>query len=155
MSFDVKKGIDLLLDGDVEYKIFLFQIRYYIPANYTYSGVSFCLGQDIWYGEKYNTKSGEIYMNQRYGNIIGWGKYVPENVLTNADLEKMVDTNDEAIVKLSGIKERRIASEDENTSSMATAASRQALNVAGIRPKDLDLIIVATSSPAVYCHWQR
>ena len=86
-------------------------------------------------------------MNQRYANIVGWGKYVPENVLTNADLEKMVDTSDEKIVKLSGIKERRIASDDENTSSMAIAASRQALKVAGIRPKDLDLIIIATSSP--------
>jgi len=86
-------------------------------------------------------------MAQRYGNIVGWGKYVPEKVLTNYDLEKQVDTSHEKIVQLSGVYERRVVSEDEQISEMATAAGRKALKMAGIRPRDLDLIIVATSSP--------
>jgi 3-oxoacyl-[acyl-carrier-protein] synthase-3 len=83
----------------------------------------------------------------RYGNIIGWGKYIPPKVITNADLEKTLDTSDEWIVERSGIRERHIVSEGENTSQMSIAAARAALEVAGLRPKDLDLIIVATSSP--------
>ncbi|MBL7163630.1 MAG: ketoacyl-ACP synthase III [Anaerolineales bacterium] len=86
-------------------------------------------------------------MAERYGNIIGWGKYVPERVVTNADFEKMLDTSDEWIVTRTGIHERRHASQDENTSQMSTAAARDALEIAGVRPKDLDLIIVATSTP--------
>jgi len=86
-------------------------------------------------------------MAQRYGNIVGWGKYVPERVLTNADLERMVDTSDEWIVSRTGIRERRVVSEGETTSGLATEASRQALEMAGVRPRDLGLIIVATSSP--------
>lgn len=84
---------------------------------------------------------------RHYGNIIGWGKYVPPKVITNADLEKTLDTSDEWIVARSGIRERHIVSEGENTSQMSIAASRDALDMAGIRPKDLDLIIIATSSP--------
>jgi len=86
-------------------------------------------------------------MTERYGNIIGWGKYVPERVLTNADFVKTLDTTDEWIVTMTGIRERRIAEENENTSQMSTAASRDALKMAGVNAKDLDLIIVATSSP--------
>ncbi len=86
-------------------------------------------------------------MTQRYGNIVGWGKYVPERVVTNADLEKIIDTTDEWIVARSGIKERHVVSEGEYTSTMATAAGRDALKMADIRARDLDLIIVATSSP--------
>ena len=86
-------------------------------------------------------------MTDRYGNIIGWGKYVPERVLTNADLEKTLDTSDEWIVSRTGIRERRIAAEDENTSQMSTAAAVDALEMAEVRARDLDLIIVATSSP--------
>lgn len=86
-------------------------------------------------------------MPGRYGNIVGWGKYVPEQVLTNADLEKMVDTSDEWIVSRTGIRERRIVAEGENTSDMAVAAGRDALKMAGIQARDLGLIIVATSSP--------
>jgi 3-oxoacyl-[acyl-carrier-protein] synthase-3 len=86
-------------------------------------------------------------MSQRYGNIIGWGKYVPSRVITNADLEKTLDTSDEWIFQRTGIRQRRVVSEGENTSQMAVAAAQEALQVAGIRPKDLDLIIVATSSP--------
>ncbi|MBC7223953.1 MAG: 3-oxoacyl-ACP synthase, partial [Anaerolineae bacterium] len=83
----------------------------------------------------------------RYARIIGWGKYAPEKVLTNHDLEKMVDTSDEWIVTRTGIRERHIAAKGEATSDMAVAASRQALERAGLSPNDLDLIIVATSSP--------
>jgi 3-oxoacyl-[acyl-carrier-protein] synthase-3 len=83
----------------------------------------------------------------RYARITGWGKYVPEKVLTNKDLEKMVDTSDEWIVTRTGIKERHIAGPGETTSTMATKAGQEALKVAKLSPKDLELIIVATSSP--------
>jgi len=86
-------------------------------------------------------------MAERYGNIVGWGKYVPENVVTNADLEKMVDTTDEWIVSRTGIRERHIASPGENLSDMAIKASKDALEMAGVQARDLGLIIVATSSP--------
>lgn len=84
---------------------------------------------------------------ERYGNIIGWGKYVPTRVITNADLEKMLDTSDEWIVTRTGIRERHVVDESESTSDMSTAAAKDALDMAGVDPKDLDLIIVATSSP--------
>ena len=84
---------------------------------------------------------------KRYGNIIGWGKYVPKRVITNADLEKTLDTSDEWIVTRTGIRERHVVGEGENTSQMSIAAARDALDMAGVRPKDLDLIIVATSTP--------
>lgn len=86
-------------------------------------------------------------MPERYGKIVGWGKYVPSRVVTNADLERTLDTSDEWIVTRTGIRERRIVSEEETTSQMAVAAAREALNMAGIRARDLGLIIVATSSP--------
>ncbi|RME40425.1 MAG: ketoacyl-ACP synthase III [Caldilineae bacterium] len=86
-------------------------------------------------------------MNMRYSRISGWGKYVPQKVLTNADLEKMVDTSDEWIVQRTGIRERHIAAEDETCSTMAIRAAQEALRVAGLTPADLDLIIVSTSSP--------
>ena len=86
-------------------------------------------------------------MQQRYANIIGWGKYVPERVVTNAHFEKFLDTSDEWIVERTGIRERRYVAPGENTSHMATAAAREALEMAGVRARDLGLIIVATSSP--------
>ncbi|MCK5634966.1 MAG: beta-ketoacyl-ACP synthase 3, partial [Anaerolineales bacterium] len=86
-------------------------------------------------------------MSERYANIVGWGKYTPEQVLTNADLERMVETSDEWIFKRTGIRERRIVSPTENTSDMAVAAARDALALADVRARDLGLIIVATSSP--------
>jgi len=86
-------------------------------------------------------------MAERYGNIVGWGKYVPERVVTNADLEKMVDTTDEWIVSRTGIRERHIAAPEENLSHMAIKASQDALEMAGVQARDLGLIIVATSSP--------
>lgn len=86
-------------------------------------------------------------MGHRYANIIGWGKYVPSRVITNHDLEARLDTSDEWIRTRTGIRERRIVGPGESTSDMAVAASRQALEMAGLHPRDLGLIIVATSSP--------
>jgi 3-oxoacyl-[acyl-carrier-protein] synthase-3 len=83
----------------------------------------------------------------RYSGITGWGKYAPERVLTNQDLEKMVETSDEWILARTGIRERHIAGPDEAVSTMSLAAGRDALAVAGLDPQDLDLIIAATSSP--------
>lgn len=86
-------------------------------------------------------------MTHYYGRITGWGKYAPDNVLTNFDLEKMVETSDEWITSRTGIKERHIAGEGDTTATMSVKAGQAALKVAGITPEDLDLIIVATSSP--------
>ncbi len=86
-------------------------------------------------------------MKQLYGRITGWGKYIPRRVLTNFDLEKMVDTSDEWITSRTGIKERHIAGPEEPTSFMAAEAAKVALRVAGISASDLDLIVVASSSP--------
>ncbi|MCR8656192.1 ketoacyl-ACP synthase III [Paenibacillus sp. T3-5-0-4] len=79
--------------------------------------------------------------------ILGTGKYVPEQVLTNKDLEQMVETNDEWIVTRTGIKERRIAASDEATSDLAFKAAEQAIANAGLTVDDIDLIIVATVTP--------
>jgi 3-oxoacyl-[acyl-carrier-protein] synthase-3 len=84
---------------------------------------------------------------KRYGNIIGWGKYVPSRVITNADLEKTLDTSDEWIITRTGIRERHIVEDGETTSSMSVAAGKMALRKAGVSARELDLIIVATSSP--------
>jgi 3-oxoacyl-[acyl-carrier-protein] synthase-3 len=86
-------------------------------------------------------------MSVLYSHISGWGKYAPAKILTNHELEKMIDTSDAWIVQRTGIRERRVAAEGETTSSMAVAAAQKALAVAGLTPADLDLIIVATSSP--------
>ncbi len=79
--------------------------------------------------------------------ITGVGSYVPQRVLTNADLEKIVDTTDDWITSRTGIRERRTAAEDEYTSTMGIAAARIALERAGVDAADLDLIIVATITP--------
>ncbi len=86
-------------------------------------------------------------MSERYARITGWGKYVPERVVTNDDLAKIVDTSDEWIRSRTGIRERRLRGDDDTTSSMGAAAGREALASAGLHPADLDLIIVASSSP--------
>ena len=83
----------------------------------------------------------------RYAHITGWGMAIPEKILTNEDISKIVETNDEWIVSRTGIRERRIASEDETTASLATEASIQALEMANLPPEKIDLIIVSTSSP--------
>ncbi len=85
--------------------------------------------------------------NRRRIKITGTGFYVPDKVLTNLDLEKMVDTSDEWITTRTGIKERRIVSDDQATSDLSIEASRIALENAGLKVKDIDLIIVATSTP--------
>jgi 3-oxoacyl-[acyl-carrier-protein] synthase III len=82
-----------------------------------------------------------------YAHITGWGMFVPESVLTNDDLSKMVETNDTWIRERTGIRERHIAREDQFPSTLAVAASIKALRVANLRPTDLDLIICSTSSP--------
>ncbi len=79
--------------------------------------------------------------------IAGTGSYAPARVLTNADLERLVDTSDEWIRERTGIKERRIAADDECTSDMALRAARSALEAAGLGPQDLDMIVVGTISP--------
>ena len=79
--------------------------------------------------------------------ITGWGHYVPERVLTNADLERMVGTTNEWIVERSGIRERRIVADDESTCSMAAAAGRAALARARVSATDLDVIVIATTTP--------
>ena len=84
---------------------------------------------------------------KHYARITGWGKYLPERVLTNFDLEKMVDTTDEWIRTRTGIRERHICSPGETCSTMSLAAAKKALEVAGLAPADVELIIVATSSP--------
>ena len=82
-----------------------------------------------------------------YSKIIGTGSYLPDKVLTNFDLEKIVDTSDEWIVSRSGIRERHIAAEGQMTSDLALQASLKAIEAAGIAADDIDLIIVATTSP--------
>ena len=84
---------------------------------------------------------------EKYAYITGWGKYLPKTVLTNDDLAKIVDTSDEWISSHTGIRERRIAGPEESVASMSVAAARDALDRAGLRGSDLDLIIMATSSP--------
>ncbi len=82
-----------------------------------------------------------------YSKIAGTGSYLPAKVLTNAELERMVDTTDEWIVTRTGIRERHIVAEDEFTSDLALNASRNAIQAAGIDASDIDLIIVATTTP--------
>ncbi|WP_416828736.1 beta-ketoacyl-ACP synthase III [Ectobacillus polymachus] len=79
--------------------------------------------------------------------IVGIGRYVPEKVLTNLDLEKMVDTSDEWIRTRTGIEERHIAADDEDTSDMALKAAEEAIKDAGISPEEIELILVSTVTP--------
>jgi len=79
--------------------------------------------------------------------ITGWGMYAPSRVMTNDDLTQLVDTTDEWIVSRTGIRERRIAADDETTTTLAVHAARDALAVAGLDPRELDLVIVGTCSP--------
>lgn len=79
--------------------------------------------------------------------IVGIGRYLPEKVVTNFDLEKIMDTSDEWIRTRTGIEERRIAADDVDTSDMAFFAAQEAIKDAGIKPEDIDLILVATVTP--------
>lgn len=82
-----------------------------------------------------------------HSRIVGTGSYLPAKVLTNRDLERMVDTTDEWVFTRTGIRQRQIAAENENSSDLALAASRKAIEAAGIRPEDISLIVVATTTP--------
>jgi 3-oxoacyl-[acyl-carrier-protein] synthase-3 len=82
-----------------------------------------------------------------YSRIIGTGKYLPERILTNFDLEKMVDTTDEWIRTRTGIEHRHIAADDEATSDLAYKAGLAALEAAGLTPADIDFVIVGTTTP--------
>ena len=83
----------------------------------------------------------------KYSRITGTGSYLPAKIMTNADLERMVDTTDEWIFARTGIRERHIVADDEFTSDLALRASRQAIKAAGIKASEIDLIIVATTTP--------
>jgi 3-oxoacyl-[acyl-carrier-protein] synthase-3 len=82
-----------------------------------------------------------------YARIIGTGSYLPPKVLTNHDLEKLVDTNDAWIMERTGIRERHIVSEDETNSTMSAIAAQRAIEAAGIDKNSIELLIVATSTP--------
>lgn len=83
----------------------------------------------------------------KYAHIIGWGCYLPDRILTNDELSHMVETSDEWIYQRTGIRERRIAAANETTATLAFEAAARALAVAGLHPSQVDLIIVATSTP--------
>jgi 3-oxoacyl-[acyl-carrier-protein] synthase III len=83
----------------------------------------------------------------RSAHVTGWGRYAPSQVLTNQDLETMVDTSDEWIVTRTGIRERRVAAAHETTASMGAVAGLRAIRTAGIDPDEIDLILVATLTP--------
>jgi 3-oxoacyl-[acyl-carrier-protein] synthase-3 len=82
-----------------------------------------------------------------YSRIIGTGGYLPNKILTNADLEQLVNTSDQWIVERTGIRTRHLAAEDEDTCDLAEQAARRALEAAGLKANDLDLIIVGTTTP--------
>ena len=79
--------------------------------------------------------------------LTGWGRYAPSQVLSNADLERLVDTSDEWIVSRTGIRERRVAAAHETTASMGAVAGLRAIRTAGLEPEDIDVIILATLTP--------
>ncbi len=82
-----------------------------------------------------------------FSRITGTGSYLPEKILTNHDLEKMVDTSDEWIIERTGIKKRHIAEENQSTCDLATVAAQNALEMSGKSPEDIDLIVFATTTP--------
>ena len=90
-------------------------------------------------------------MHQKRIGILGTGSYVPERVLSNLDLEKILDTNDEWIFKRTGIRERRIAAPEVNASDLAKEASLRAMKTAGMSANDLDLIVLTTMTPDTCC----
>jgi len=98
--------------------------------------------------------------SSRSVSIIGTGSYVPDRVLTNSDLESMVETSNEWIIERTGISERRIAAETEFTSHMAAKAAQAAMENAGVKPEEIDLILIGTVTPdnffpSTACHVQR
>ena len=89
-------------------------------------------------------------MSNLSASIVGTGSYVPETILTNAELERLVETSDEWIMTRTGIRERRIASATQSTSDLAAEAAKAALQNAGVAPEDVDMIIVATVTPDMF-----
>ena len=83
----------------------------------------------------------------KYSKIIGTGSYLPEKIVTNADLEKIIDTSDQWIRERTGIGERRVAHEDETSSDMAEVAAQRAMKAAGVSPNEIGLIVVGTTTP--------
>lgn len=95
-----------------------------------------------------------------YSRFVGTGSYFPEKIMTNKDFEKFLDTNDEWIVTRTGMKERRVAAEDEFTSDMAAEAAKRALDMAGMKASELDGIIIGTftmdtTMPSTGCRVQE
>ena len=86
-------------------------------------------------------------MQPKSVRVTGWGMYAPQRVLTNHELERVVDTSDEWIVQRTGIRERRIAAANETTATMSAIAGKRAIAVAGLQPNDIDVILVATLTP--------
>ncbi len=86
-------------------------------------------------------------VSPRSVRLTGWGRYAPAQVLTNADLERIVDTSDEWIVSRTGIRERRVAAAHETSASMGAIAGLRAIRTAGLEPDEIDLILVATLTP--------
>src|SRR5438876_2471701 len=93
---------------------------------------------------KFKNPRAKYNFQGRTCSIAGVGSYVPARVLTNAELEKTVDTSDEWITSRTGIKERRLAASDEFTSDLETQAARKAMQMAGVTAEQSDLIIIAT-----------
>ena len=98
-------------------------------------------------GSSPSSASGEAATGRIHAHVTGWGRYVPAQVLSNKDLERMVDTNDEWIVTRTGIRERRVAAAHETTASMGAVAGLRAIHAAGIDPDDIDLILLGTLTP--------
>jgi 3-oxoacyl-[acyl-carrier-protein] synthase-3 len=88
-------------------------------------------------------------MTSRYSRIAGTGRYLPERIMTNKDLEQIVDTTDEWIRSRTGIERRHIAADDQTTSDLAEGAAREAMAAAGVGPEDIDFIVVGTTTPDV------
>src|SRR3977135_4093935 len=86
-------------------------------------------------------------MKRPFAELAGTGRYVPSKILTNADLERMVETSNDWIIERTGIRERHIASDDETIACMGDSAARQALEAAGVAVEEVDAIIVGTASP--------
>ncbi len=83
----------------------------------------------------------------KFSKIIGTGSYLPEKIVTNADLEKILDTSDQWIQERTGIRERRISHEDESSTDMAEAAAQMAMDAAGVNPEEIGLLVVGTTTP--------
>src|ERR1017187_5760695 len=96
---------------------------------------------------KFKNPRAKYNFQGRTCSISGVGSYVPERILTNAELERMVDTSDEWITTRTGIKERRLPAQKEITSDLAAQAALRAMHRAGVTPEQIELIIVATITP--------